>query len=52
MTLLAEGERMLKNTLMELNDRREDYGMKININWTKTMIIGTKPKKTDMRIED
>ena len=32
MALLAEDERMLKNMLMELNDRCEDYGMKININ--------------------
>ena len=29
--LLAEDERMLKNMLMELNERCEDYGMKINI---------------------
>ena len=34
MALLAEDERMLKNMLMELNDRCEDYGMKININKT------------------
>ena len=32
--LLVEDERMLKNMLMELNDRCEDYGMKININNT------------------
>ena len=42
MPLLAEDERMLKNLLMELNDRYEDYGMKININETKTMVIGRK----------
>ena len=30
MALLAEDERKLKNMLMELNDRCEDYGMKIN----------------------
>ena len=29
MALLAEDERILKNMLMELNDRCEDYGMKI-----------------------
>ena len=52
MALLAEDERMLKNMLMELNDRCEDYGMKINKNKTKTMAIGRKPKKIDMRIED
>ena len=36
MSLLAEDERMLKNLLMELNDRCEDYGTKINKNTTKT----------------
>ena len=50
-TLLAVGERMLKNT-MELNDRYEDYGIKININKTKTMAIGRKSKKIDIRIKD
>ena len=35
MALLADDERMLKNMLMELNDRCEDYGLKININQTK-----------------
>ena len=37
MALLAEDERMLKIMLTALNDRCEDYGMKININKTKTM---------------
>ena len=50
--LLAEDERMLKNMLIELNDRSEDYGMKININKTKAMVIGRKPKNIDMRIKD
>ena len=36
--LLAEDERMLKNMLMELNDRCEDYEMKININKIKTWL--------------
>ena len=48
MALLAEGERML----MELNDRREDYGIKININKTKTMVIEKKTKDDSKRIED
>ena len=52
LTLLAEDERMLKNMLMELNDRYEDYGMKININKTKTMVIGRKPNKIGIRIKD
>ena len=46
MDLLQGDERMLKNMPMELNDRCEYYGMKININRTKTMVIGRKPKKT------
>ena len=48
MALLAEDERKLKNLLMELNDRCEDYGTKININKMKTTVIGRKPKKIDM----
>ena len=36
---------------MKLKDRCEDYGMKININKTKTMVIGRKPKKIDNRIK-
>ena len=52
MALLAEDERLLKNILMELNDRCEDYGMKININKTKGIVIRRKPKKKDMRIKD
>ena len=52
MALLAEDERTLKNMLMGLNDRCQDYGMKININKMNTMIIGTKAKKLDMRIKD
>ena len=51
MALLAEDERRLNNMLMELNDRCEDYGMKINITKTKAMTIGRKPKKIDMRIK-
>ena len=47
MALLAEHERMLKNMLMELNQRCENYGMKINIRKTKAMVIGRKPKKID-----
>ena len=52
MALLAEDERMLKNMLLELNDRCEDYGMKININKTKTMVIGRKPENIELRIKD
>ena len=45
MALPAEDERMLKYMLMELNERCEDYGMKININKTKTTVIGKKIKE-------
>ena len=45
MTLLAEDERMLKNMLMELNERCEDYGMKINISKMKTTVMGRKPRR-------
>ena len=50
--LLAEYERMLKNMLMELNERCEDYGMKINISKTKSMVIGRKQEKIDIRIKE
>ena len=43
---------MLKNMLMELNYRCEDYWMKINISKTKAMVIRRKPKKINMRIKD
>ena len=40
---------MLKNMLMELTERCEDNGMKINISKTKAMVIGRKPKKIDIQ---
>ena len=45
MALLAEGERLLKNMLMEIIGKREDYGMMINISKTKAVVIGRKPKQ-------
>ena len=45
MALLTEDERMLKNMSLEQNDRCEDYGMKININKTKTTIIGKNQRR-------
>ena len=51
MALLAEDERILKNMLLEPNDRCEDYGRKINISKTKAMVIGRKQKKIDVRIK-
>ena len=47
MALLAEDERMLKNMLMQLNDRCEDYGMKINMSKTKAMVIGRKTNELE-----
>ena len=51
MALLAADERMLKNMLMELNERCEDYGMKINISKTKAIVIGRYSKKIDIPIK-
>ncbi|KAJ4432752.1 hypothetical protein ANN_21390 [Periplaneta americana] len=45
MALLAEEEMILRDMLLELNDSCEQYGMKINANKTKTMVIGKKVKK-------
>ena len=50
MALLAEDERMLKDMLMELNERCMDYGMKIKSK-KKAMVIGRKPKKIDIQIK-
>ncbi|KAJ4445811.1 hypothetical protein ANN_12496 [Periplaneta americana] len=45
MALLAEEEMILRDMLLELNDSCEQYGMKINANKTKTMVVGRKIKK-------
>ncbi|KAJ4451627.1 hypothetical protein ANN_03096, partial [Periplaneta americana] len=45
MALLAKEEIILRDMLLELNDSCEQYGMKINANKTKTMVIGRKIKK-------
>ena len=50
MALLAEDERMLKNMLMELNERCEDYGMKINISKTKVMVIAKKSQRYGLKV--
>ena len=36
--------------LLELNGRCEDYGMKLNVTKTKSMVIGRKSKKIDIPI--
>ncbi|KAJ4430105.1 hypothetical protein ANN_22315 [Periplaneta americana] len=50
MALLAEEEMILRDMLLELSDRCEQYGMKINANKTKNMAIGRKVKKLNLRI--
>ena len=51
MALLAGDEMMLKNMLMELNERCEVCWLKINISKTKAMAIGRKPMNIDIRIK-
>ncbi|KAJ4450793.1 hypothetical protein ANN_02223 [Periplaneta americana] len=43
-------ETILKDMLLELNDRCEQYGMKINANKTKTMVVARKIKKISIPI--
>ncbi|KAJ4440120.1 hypothetical protein ANN_08257 [Periplaneta americana] len=50
MALLAQEEMILKDMLLELNDSCEQYGMKINANKTKSMVIGRKIQKTNLII--
>ncbi|KAJ4440901.1 hypothetical protein ANN_10748 [Periplaneta americana] len=49
MALFAEEEMILRDRpmLLELNDSCEQYGMKVNANKTKTMVIGRKIKKEE-----
>ncbi|KAJ4427253.1 hypothetical protein ANN_24871 [Periplaneta americana] len=46
--LLAEEETLLRDMLQELNDSCEQYGMKINANKTKIMVITRKINKSLM----
>ncbi|KAJ4449524.1 hypothetical protein ANN_00925 [Periplaneta americana] len=41
---------ILRDMLLELNDSCEQYGMKINANKTKTMVIGRKIKKSSTAV--
>ncbi|KAJ4435316.1 hypothetical protein ANN_17926 [Periplaneta americana] len=43
---------ILRDMLLELNDSCEQYGMKINANKTKTMVIGRKIKKVNVRFQN
>ncbi|KAJ4438894.1 hypothetical protein ANN_14848 [Periplaneta americana] len=45
MALLTEEEMILRDMLQQLNDSCEQYGMKINANKTKSMVIERKLKK-------
>ncbi|KAJ4432801.1 hypothetical protein ANN_21440 [Periplaneta americana] len=48
--LLAEEEMILSVMLLELNHSCEQYGMKINANKTKIIVIGRKVRKLYFRI--
>ncbi|KAJ4436924.1 hypothetical protein ANN_17056 [Periplaneta americana] len=50
MALFAEEEMILRDMLLELNDNCEQYGMKTNANKTKTILVGRKVKKINLRI--
>ncbi|KAJ4431235.1 hypothetical protein ANN_19832, partial [Periplaneta americana] len=43
-------EMILRDMVLELTDSCEQYEMKINANKTKTMVIGRKVKKVNLRI--
>ncbi|KAJ4443985.1 hypothetical protein ANN_05774 [Periplaneta americana] len=45
-------EMMLRDMLLELNDSCELYGMKINANKTKAILIGRKLKKVNLLIRN
>ncbi|KAJ4444946.1 hypothetical protein ANN_06745 [Periplaneta americana] len=47
---LNEEEIILKDMLLDLNDRYEQYGMKINANKMKSMVIGRKMQEINLRI--
>ncbi|KAJ4438279.1 hypothetical protein ANN_14218 [Periplaneta americana] len=49
-SLQREEEMILKDMLQDLNDRCEQYGMKIYANKTKSMVIGIKIQKINLRI--
>jgi len=48
MALLAENENIMNRMLAELNESCEKYGMKINANKTKSMMIGRNPRKINV----
>ncbi|KAJ4440155.1 hypothetical protein ANN_08293 [Periplaneta americana] len=50
MALLVEKEMILKNMLLKLNDSCEQYGKNVNVNKTKSIVIGRKIQKINLRI--
>ncbi|KAJ4446022.1 hypothetical protein ANN_12708, partial [Periplaneta americana] len=48
--LKVQEEMILKDMLLELHESYQQHGMKINANKTKTMVIGRKAKKVNLRI--
>ncbi|KAJ4443683.1 hypothetical protein ANN_05358 [Periplaneta americana] len=51
-TLITGKEMIPRDILQELNESSEQYGMKINANTTKTMVIGRKIKKMNVQIRN
>ncbi|KAJ4449403.1 hypothetical protein ANN_00802 [Periplaneta americana] len=50
MALLAEEKMILRDMLLELKDSCEQYGMKINANKTRTIVIARKMQEVNFRI--
>ena len=51
MVLLAENEDIVNKMLEDLNNKCEEYGMKINKKKTKSMVICKKKKRTKITLE-
>ncbi|KAJ4443778.1 hypothetical protein ANN_05556 [Periplaneta americana] len=49
-SLKAKEEMILRDMLLQLNDSCEQYGMKLNVSKTKSMVIGRKIKKVNVRV--
>ncbi|KAJ4432119.1 hypothetical protein ANN_20734 [Periplaneta americana] len=48
--IAQQEETILRDMLLDPNDSYEQYGMKINANKTKTMVVGRKINKVNLRI--
>lgn len=51
MALLAESEKMLRGMLFNLDGVMGEYGMRINVEKTKCMVIGREHKNIDVKIK-